>query len=393
MARALILDTHPVQYRVPIYKELHRLLDGSDHSIHVAYSSDSSIRGAQDVGFGQTIAWDEPMQDGYPNTFLPGASERTPAGFRSLGPDGLVHLFAEHRPDVVLLNGLLYHYYVAAMHLAKRHRAKVWLRSETQDAAFRRSAWKGLLRAFAYRAAYSQVDRFFAIGNLNSAHYRNHGIPSNKIDFARYCVVDRFDMPQEEKDAARLRLRHELGISREKFALLFSGKLIEKKNPSVILEALMLLPDAVRDRFVIIYMGSGPLDANLKASAEATGVSARFPGFVNQSRIADFYLASDALVLPSRQMGETWGLVANESLMAGRPVILSRHAGCTADFQGFEGVTVVDPEPAALAQAFRDVAGRTHDETTLRSQMRDYTVEAAAAAFANRLRELPFQAN
>ena len=52
-------------------------------------------------------------------------------------------------------------------------------------------------------------------------------------------------------------------------------------------------------------------------------------GFVNQTRMPAIYAASDVLVLPSER--ETWGLVANEALACGRPVILSDAAGSAPD--------------------------------------------------------------
>ena len=62
-----IFESHPVQYRAPVYRELQRLVpDG----FHVFYATDVSIRGNRDVEFGKVLAWDEPLLEGYPNTVL-----------------------------------------------------------------------------------------------------------------------------------------------------------------------------------------------------------------------------------------------------------------------------------------------------------------------------------
>jgi len=77
----------------------------------------------------------------------------------------------------------------------------------------------------------------------------------------------------------------------------------------------------------------------LVAMAESSGLRVSFPGFVNQSRMPDMYALSDVLVLPS-DAGETWGLVVNEAMASGRPVIVSHRAGCSADLvlPGITGV-------------------------------------------------------
>jgi len=48
----LIIETHPVQYRSPIYARLQELCPGS---VHVVYASDFSVRGGQDPGFAQAV--------------------------------------------------------------------------------------------------------------------------------------------------------------------------------------------------------------------------------------------------------------------------------------------------------------------------------------------------
>ena len=75
-------------------------------------------------------------------------------------------------------------------------------------------------------------------------------------------------------------------------------------------------------------------------------------------------------------MGETWGLVANEALLAGKPLILSKNAGSSVDFADFEGVQVVEPCPEAVAAALRGLS-RIKIGAPLRHQMREYTMAAA----------------
>ena len=66
-AKLLVFDSHPVQYRAPVWQAIEKIRPGS---LHVVYASDCSVRGHNDEGFGQAFAWDEPMMSGYNNTVL-----------------------------------------------------------------------------------------------------------------------------------------------------------------------------------------------------------------------------------------------------------------------------------------------------------------------------------
>ena len=54
-----------------------------------------------------------------------------------------------------------------------------------------------------------------------------------------------------------------------------------------------------------------------------------FAGFKNQSELAASYICMDAFVLPSRS--ETWGLVLNEAMLFGLPVLATKMVGASKD--------------------------------------------------------------
>ena len=77
-------------------------------------------------------------------------------------------------------------------------------------------------------------------------------------------------------------------------------------------------------------VGDGPLRVACEALVREQNLPIRFAGFLNQSKITEAYVASDALALPS-DGGETWGLVVNEAMACGRPCIVSDRVGCGPD--------------------------------------------------------------
>jgi glycosyltransferase involved in cell wall biosynthesis len=381
--KLFVFESHPVQYHAPVYRELHRLCNERQiGSIRVFYATDVTLRGHFDTGFCETVAWDEPLLEHYPASVLNLENGVPLKGFGSLSGKGIFSLLRRERPDAVLLTGLAYRFdwsvYVSALLLG----IPIWLRTETQDHAFARSFLKQLLRRWMYRLIYGPVEKALVIGKLNGEHYRKHGIPAKRHFHSPYCVVDRFqNVTAEQAREWRFQVRKELGFSNDVALLLFCGKLQTKKYPDALVEALAVMPMPARCRFGALYVGSGELESTIRIKARTLGAPVRFAGFKNQTELPPFYFASDILVLPSRQMGETWGLVVNEALLAGLRVIVSRHVGCHADFEHLPGFKVFDGTAAGLAESIREMpplfpAARRSDF------LRSYSVEAAAKGIA-----------
>ncbi|WP_041658687.1 hypothetical protein [Acaryochloris marina] len=73
--KLVIFETHPVQYRVPVYQKLNQL---RPNSFCVVFASDFSVRGYQDSGFGVDFSWDIPLLEDYQYFVLNKASNNSP---------------------------------------------------------------------------------------------------------------------------------------------------------------------------------------------------------------------------------------------------------------------------------------------------------------------------
>jgi len=378
-----IFDSHPVQYKAPIYQRLQQL---KPDSFQVIYATDSSVRGHHDQDFGRVVAWNTPLLQGYPYRVLHNERGIPLQGFRSLTGRGIYSLLRRERPAAVLISQFLYEFdfvtYVTCLLLG----IPVWIRHETQDEAFRRPAWKRILRSLFYRFAHAGISHAFAIGQLNREHLLRHGLPPRRISSAPYCspveVLEDTPAKQQRRDA----LRKCLEISPNEIVVLFSGKWIEKKNPLLLLDAFSLLSPDEQSRFKLIFLGSGELEKSLQAKAAPFPGRIHFAGFINQSEIAPFYLAADILVLPSRRAGETWGLVVNEALQAGCAVIVTDAVGCHREFGDWERVRVIgDNDSRACAQAMRELATFPRSFDWCAQSIKNYSVESAAIAIARQM--------
>jgi glycosyltransferase involved in cell wall biosynthesis len=139
-------------------------------------------------------------------------------------------------------------------------------------------------------------------------------------------------------------MRNELGLAPGDVAILFSGKLSQRKGVHVLVEAAKRLFPALRSRLALLFLGDGVERGQLAASCAAEpAVRAIFLGFRNQRELSPCFHAADLFVLPSL-WGETWGLVVNEALHHGLPAVVSSAVGCAPDL-------IEDGQTGAVAEA------------------------------------------
>ncbi len=183
----------------------------------------------------------------------------------------------------------------------------ILFRAETNDAAVLRGTVKQWGRDALLRLLYGRCAALLPIGVQSRQHYERLA-PRKPIYLSPYCVDD---TPFQTDETARTRWRDQtraaLGVQEEQIAVLFSGKLIAKKNPLLLIRAIQQLPEPIRDKIVVLFLGDGELRPDLEAVAASTAtVAMRWIGFQNQTALSPYYHAADMLVLPSA-FGETWG--------------------------------------------------------------------------------------
>lgn len=389
--KLLVFDSHPVQYRVPIWKEMEQM---QTNCIHVVYASDCSVRGNyKDTGFGKTFSWDDPMLEGYDYTILNCEKGKPLSGWGSLTGKGVKPLINKFNPASILLTGINYKYDIVTYIAARLKGIPLWLRCDTNDEAFpHRSKVKSLVRYLTYFTIYKGFSRIFYVGELNKKHFLKHGVPLSKLTPARHATVDRlagWDNVKKSNEFSEARKR--ASINEHDFVIGFSGKFIPKKNPGILFEMLEYLPAELRSRVTLYFMGSGQLEGLLVSKAgqalQQFGVNTYFSGFVNQSQIASHYLAMDVMVLPSRRMGETWGLVANEGMQAGCCVVVSDAVGCSADFSTMERFRIFkEGDKINLANEIISLAKYKRNFDWAKECLKPYRIETTAEAFLQNLK-------
>lgn len=381
-----VIESHPVQYHAPVYRALQ-----AEHGIPVTaiYGSDVSVAGYHDVEFGVSFAWDTDLLAGYDSHFLIRCSSTNGGKATPADASDVAGLLERLRPSAVMLLGYGSQFDRRALFAAWRSSIPTIFRGETTDHAVSRTRTRGWLRDNALSVLYSQMAQVMYIGQHSLKHFERLGVPHEKLTFAPYCVATNvFDCDEQNRLVLRSATRDELGLLATDIVLLFSGKISERKGPDLLIEAVKLVPEPLRSRVCVCFLGDGHMRSAVRAMAEATPiVRTSFPGFQNQTHLSRYYHAADALVLPSRS-GETWGLVVNEALHHGVPCVVSSAVGCAPDLiaQGETGFIFESGSVTELAKALisaTTLMARPDTRKRCRQQVSRYTVSDATNGIAN----------
>ena len=212
------------------------------------------------------------------------------------------------------------------------------------------------------------------MGSAAARYLTAYGIPPERIRIVPNTIdVAGFG---ERAAAARTysaRIRRERGLP-ERYVL-FAGRLVEVKGIEELIDARRLLGDSAPE---LVVAGEGPLASEL---GDEPGV--HLLGFQDEERLIELYALADATVVPSRV--EPWGVVVNEALACGCPVIASAAVGAAEDLvvDGENGWIVSARDAGALAAA---LAAGLPSRDPARGRIESWTNEFGEQQFLEALR-------
>jgi glycosyltransferase involved in cell wall biosynthesis len=353
-ARVAFINTHPIQYFAPLY----RYINAHSKTVEAVpvYLTNQSLRGAIDPGFGQKVVWDIDLLSGMDPIFAKGAETRDLAfgATKMIVPD-VWRIIRDGNFDAVVVHG----HRIGANHVAwaaaKSKGLPVFTRGE-MHLELQRSGLKTRVRDVLMPILFKLYDGVLAIGSANHDYYRYMGVPEARISHFPYSVDnDRLIAEAQISPAERAAERERLGVSPDGFVLLYASKFQRRKHPDDLIHAAARLA-AQGTRVELVLAGSGDMDDELRAlAAQHPDLTIRFPGFFNQSALPRLFAACDAFALPSEN--EPWGLIVNEAMCAGLPVIVSREVGCVRDIvhEGVNGAVFDAGDSEGLTASIQQV--------------------------------------
>ncbi len=379
--------THPVQYYAPWFQ--HVAAHAPEIDLTVLYATEPTAV-QQGTGFGQAFTWDVPLTEGYRAQVVRPARPQDrvdSASFFGLDVREIGEALRATRPDVVLVPGWHSITLVRAILAARRMNVPLLFRGDTNlDSA--PEGWRGRLWRFKTKRLLALFDAYLTPGRRVRAYLEALDVdPWQIVDAPHVVDNERFAAAARPFQSAdgRAKARERWKVPADACVLLFVGKLEEKKRPLDVIRAAARLDP----RASVLIAGSGDLEGACREEAARLGVHVAFAGFLNQSEIGQAYAAADLLVLPS-DARETWGLVVNEALATGLPVVVSDQVGCAPDLvDDTTGATFACGNLDGLVAAVERVRGRAATEVygeACRARGRQCDVAAATAGLVTACR-------
>lgn len=241
--------------------------------------------------------------------------------------DRVAEVFADLKPDAVAIPGWADRVPLAALDWCLRHRVPAVLMSPSQRSDAPRVVYKEWPKR--------RIVRLFSAALVGGAPQKRYlvelGFPEGRITTG-YNVVDNGHFARGARKArkAAAALRRSLGLPLEFFVV--STRFVPKKNLEGFLKAYSLYTKRSPGRpWSLVLLGDGSGRGRLEKTVEELGLRnfVGMPGFKQYNDLPVYYGLAKALALPSTS--EQWGLVVNEAMAAGLPVLVSRPCGCAED--------------------------------------------------------------
>lgn len=352
--KVLFLTNIPSPYRVDFFNELGKYCD-----LTVAFEG----KRATD----RDDRWKAPLAENFKAIFMKGIRVKSDAFFCV----EILKVLKDRWDHIVICN-----YYTPTSSLAiaslKLRRKRFYIEA---DGGFIKedSALKYLYK----RLLISSASGWFSSGGYTTRYLRYYGAKKDRCYRYPFSSIREDDILDKNLSIEDKRvIRKELGIihdhrsttdseryktdivasefdeqrelNSELKVVLTVGQFIHRKGIDILIQAAARL-----DHNIVVYIVGGTPTEEYKKLVSDTGALVRFMDFTSKEELQKYYRAADVFVMPTRE--DIWGLVVNEAMAQGIPVVTTNRciAGLTMVRNGYNGFIVSVEDPGALAKGIR----------------------------------------
>jgi glycosyltransferase involved in cell wall biosynthesis len=357
--RVALIASHVIQYQAPFFRLL------SEHpeiDLMVLYSSRAGAKVYRDREMQTSLRWDIDLLGGYRHRFL--GNVGWGEGYSRLINPGVLPAILSRRFDaVVLFMGWGTITSLLAIAACRMSGTPFFLFGDSSFPPPEVTTAQRL-RARFLRAIFRMAGGFLVSGTLNADYYRHYGADPSCFFHVPWAIDnERFASASRMSANERNELRQQFGAMADDVVIVYSAKLLQRKDPMALLRGVAAM--RYRERALVLFLGHGELRESLERFAREENLRVHFAGFVNQAELPRYYAAGDVFVLPS--VYEPRGAVVNEAMACGLPVIVTDRCGSNGDIvrDGDNAFIFPAGDPLRLAGHLDTLA----DEPELRARM------------------------
>ncbi|MDP3464758.1 MAG: glycosyltransferase family 4 protein [Sulfuricurvum sp.] len=353
--KIVIVTNIPAPYRLPIFEKIAKKL--GDNFL-VIFAARTEPNRSWNIG-----------KLNFKHLFLNENITEKSDGFNYVhnNPDIWKHL-KKFNPDVIITTGFnpthLYAWMYAKL-FAKKH---IPMTDGTLESEKHLSPLHKIIRKLVYATSHA----FIGASTSSLKLFRNYNIPKESIFQSHLCINNEH-------------FQNTLKFDDRPYDLMFSGQLTERKLPFLFADIAKKVSDQIKGIKVLI-LGDGPLKKDLLERLKNDNIDYEYAGFVEQKMLPLYYSQAKLFLFTTRL--DPWGVVANEALASGTPVIVTPHAGVADDlvqnsFNGYVLEAESDVWAKYSVEILQDSAKWQILSENARKSVDQYTFENAANGILN----------
>jgi len=293
------------------------------------------------------------------------------------------HILANNNYSLIHLAGWGGPVLLGALLLGSWLRVPVTVETDTQ-LPHSLPIWKRLTKEMLYRPMFKLPAVFLPGGSRQAAYLRRYGVEEERIQISRMTVdvskILSYSASMQRASKVDVLRRH--GIPENHVIILYLGRLEPEKGLFYLLEAFKRLKQRI-DSICLLIAGDGSLAKWVEQQASSE-TSIYYMGRLVGERVWEAYAISDIFVLPSHF--DSWGLVVNEAMASGLPVIVTDRVGCVDDLVENKRTGLIVPAEApeelldAMETLVTNANARQYMGAEARQVIAEWTLENAAKA-------------
>lgn len=231
---------------------------------------------------------------------------------------------------------------------------------------------------------------YFASGENAKQYFLQYGANESKIHIHTFSELEENDILKQPLSAAeKAELRNKLGLPLEQKIAIAVGRFIPLKRYDALIRKWKNMPDD----YTLLLIGGGSEEENYRGIIRDNGIkNVMINGYMPKEKLFDYYKAADIFVHPTSY--DVWGLVVNEAMACGLPVVVSDHcvAGLELIQNGENGFRIPMGNDAEMCRRIVEIMSNSSlyekMSRSVLTTIRPYTMSNMARVQINAVKEI-----